>query len=124
MNGGDIGMVQRCQGDGFPLKPGDSVGITAEFTGKDLDCDIALQLRVASSVDIAHPARTQMRLQFIGSELLSNELAGLRSADFATVRGRRRRRQATRPSAARDGTRDETRDERRDEVKGEAKFRI
>ena len=95
MNGGDIGMVQRCQGDGFPLKPGDSVGITAEFTGKDLDCDVAPQLRVASSVDIAHPARTQVRLQFIGSEILSNELEWRRSADFATVRGRRWRRQET-----------------------------
>jgi len=84
-----------CQGDGFALKPGDSVGITAEFIGKNLDRDVALQLRVASSVDIAHPARTQVRLQLVGSEMLSNELAGLRSADFATVRGRRWRRQKT-----------------------------
>src|SRR4030095_10695701 len=87
MNGGDIGMVQRCQGDGFALKPGDSVGITAEFIGKNLDCDVALQLRGARPVDIPHPARTQVRLQLVGSEMLSNELAGLRSADFATVRG-------------------------------------
>jgi len=55
MNRGDVGVVQRGEQLGFALKPRQAIGIAGEGLRQYLDRNIALQPRVASPIDLAHP---------------------------------------------------------------------
>ena len=40
VNGGDVGMVERCQYLGLALEAGEALGIARELRGEDLDRDV------------------------------------------------------------------------------------
>ena len=74
VNVGDVGVIERGQRYGLALKAGYPVGIAAELRREDFDCNVTLQLRVAGAIHIAHAARTEVHLHFIGSKTPANEL--------------------------------------------------
>ena len=49
-------MIQRGQDFGFPAETAKTLGIAREFGRQDFDCDLAFELGVAGSIDLAHPA--------------------------------------------------------------------
>ena len=51
-------MVERREHLRLALEPGETIGVGREEVRQDLDGDVALQLRVARLVDLAHPARS------------------------------------------------------------------
>jgi len=59
VDGGDVRVVERGEHLRLALEPGEPVGIVDERVWKDLDGDVAIELRVARLVDLAHPAGTQ-----------------------------------------------------------------
>ena len=65
---GHVGMVQRGQELGFTLEAGDAIRIGGERVRQDLDRDLAAQLRVASTIDLAHSAGTKRGLNLVWAE--------------------------------------------------------
>src|SRR5262249_34736123 len=59
MNGRDVLMIQRRQHLCFALESREAIGIVREDRWKDLDCDVAIQFRIARAIDLAHPADTK-----------------------------------------------------------------
>jgi len=55
-DGGDVRMMQRLR---FAFEPRQPIAIECERVGKNLDRDVALQLRIAGAVDLAHSAGPQ-----------------------------------------------------------------
>ena len=50
----DVRVVEGRQDLGFPLEPGEAIGVRGKGVGKDLQGDIAVELRVVSSPNCAH----------------------------------------------------------------------
>ena len=55
---GDVGMIERGEGFGFALKPGEAIGISGHRIGQHLDRDLALQPRITRPKHAAHTAFT------------------------------------------------------------------
>ena len=53
---GDVRMIQRREGLGFARETRQSVGVGGERVGQHLDRDVAIQLRVARPIHLAHAA--------------------------------------------------------------------
>jgi hypothetical protein len=68
VNGEDVRMRERGDGLRLPLEPREGCGVRGERLGQDLDRDVAIQLRVARSVDLAHAACTKQRDDFVRAE--------------------------------------------------------
>ena len=68
VNGRDVRMVQRGEDFRFTLKAGDSLRVCGERLRQDLDGDIAIELRVARSVHLAHAAFADVRGDFVNAE--------------------------------------------------------
>ena len=51
-----FGMIQRRERLRFALEAGEPLGVAGERVGQDLDRDVAIQLRVARAIDLAHAA--------------------------------------------------------------------
>ena len=49
----DVRMVQRREGLGFALESRDALGISGEQLRQDLDRDVAIEPRVARTIDLA-----------------------------------------------------------------------
>ena len=64
----DIGVIQRRKDLGLALKARQSVWIGREQLGKHLDRDVAIQLRIARPVDLAHAAGAERRHDFVRAE--------------------------------------------------------
>ncbi len=56
MDACDVRMVEGGEDLGLTLETAHPVGIESELIGKDLDRDLALELRVASAIDLPHTA--------------------------------------------------------------------
>jgi hypothetical protein len=65
-------MVERRQHTRFALKARDTVGIGDKVRRQHLDRDIASELGVARTVDLAHSARTQAADDLVHAETLSD----------------------------------------------------
>src|SRR5580765_5596374 len=61
-------MVERGEELGFAFEAGDAIGIDSEEFRQDLQRDIAIQLRVARAIDLAHPAGTQWGKDLVRAE--------------------------------------------------------
>ena len=57
-------MGERSEKTGFAREPMEPLRAQAEDFGKDLERHLAAELGVPSSVDLAHPSRTQERQNF------------------------------------------------------------
>ena len=53
----DVRMIKRGEDLRFAAEARETVGIVGDGRPQDFDCDVAIQLRVASTVDLAHSAR-------------------------------------------------------------------
>ena len=61
-------MAQRREDFRFTLEAGDSFRVCRERLGQDLDGDIAIELRVAGSVHLAHAPFADLRGDFVNAE--------------------------------------------------------
>ena len=52
----DVRMIQRGERLRFALEARQAVGVGRERLGQDLDRDVAIELRVARAIDLAHAA--------------------------------------------------------------------
>ena len=78
-DGDDVRVVERGDDLGFPPEARQTVGVSRESVGKNLQRNITIQFRVACAVDLAHPAGAEHRDDFIGAEARSGgEGHGLR----------------------------------------------
>ena len=68
VNLGDIRMVQGRERSGFTFEASQAFDVLCERLWQDLDGDPALKLRVARTVYLAHPARTELGSDFIRAE--------------------------------------------------------
>ena len=68
VNDRDVRMVQRREDFRFTLEAGDSFRVCRERLGQDLDGDIAIELRVAGSVHLAHAPFADLRGDFVNAE--------------------------------------------------------
>ncbi len=56
---------------GLALKAGEPLGIGGEGVGQDLQRDIAIELRVARTIDLAHPTRANGSQNLVGAKFLA-----------------------------------------------------
>jgi hypothetical protein len=61
-------MVQRGERPGFAHEPRKAVRIAGEAIGQDLQRDIAIELRVAGSEHLPHPALADRRSDLVNAE--------------------------------------------------------
>ena len=66
-------MIQRGDGARLALEALAGVRIVGDVRGQDLDRDGAIESRVARLVDLAHPARADLRRQLIRADALTLE---------------------------------------------------
>ena len=65
----DVRVIQRRSGSRFLLEALKPAGIGRGIGGKNLDRDVAPKPRVATAIDLAHPARAEQRKDFVGTEM-------------------------------------------------------
>jgi hypothetical protein len=68
VDGGDIGMIQRCKEFRLAREPCESTRIGDERFGQQLERHLAAEPRVAGSIHFAHAARTQRRQDLVGTQ--------------------------------------------------------
>ena len=56
----DVGMVQRREDLRFAFETGEPIGVVGEGGGQDLDRDVAIELRIARAIDLAHAAGAKL----------------------------------------------------------------
>jgi hypothetical protein len=61
----DVRMIERGERLGLALESGEPIGIGGERVGQDLDRHVAIQLRVAGFVDLAHAAGADSAGDFV-----------------------------------------------------------
>ena len=57
-----FGMIERGEHLRFACEPREPVGVAGERVGQDLERDIAIELRVARAIHLAHPARADLAM--------------------------------------------------------------
>src|SRR5258705_5849025 len=61
----DVRMIEGRERLRFAREACQAIGIAGEGVRKDLERDVAIQLRVAGAIDLAHPARAEGRENLI-----------------------------------------------------------
>ena len=69
----DVRMVERRQHLRFALEPREPFGIGGEQIRQDFDGDVAIELRVAGAVDLAHAALADQRDDFVDAETVASK---------------------------------------------------
>ena len=64
----DVRMIQRGKNLGFPPEARQPFGIVGEGGRKDLQGDVATELRVLRAIHLAHPPAAEQRQDFVGAE--------------------------------------------------------
>ena len=65
MERGDVPVIQTREKPRFALEPGKPLGIFGELGREYFDGDIAPELGVARTVDLAHATGTEQRFDFV-----------------------------------------------------------
>ena len=65
---GDVRMIQRRERLRFALEPREPLGIARERVGQDLDRDVAIELRIAGAIHLAHAPGAKGGQDFVGAE--------------------------------------------------------
>jgi hypothetical protein len=68
VDGEDVRMRERRHRLGLPLEPRERGRVSSECLGQDLDRDVAIQLRVAGPIHLAHAACPERREDFVGAQ--------------------------------------------------------
>ena len=74
VNRHDVRVVQRRRGAGFLLEAMETLAVSGERGGQDLDRDLAAEARIAGAIHFAHPAHADPRRQLVRPELLTLEV--------------------------------------------------
>ena len=61
-------MIERGEDLRFALEAREAIGIVGEGLGQDLDRDVAIELRIARAIDLAHAAGPKGREDFVRAE--------------------------------------------------------
>ena len=61
---GDVRVIQRRQRLRLAREPRQPIGIAGEGVRQDFERDVAIELRIARAVHLAHPAGAQQRENF------------------------------------------------------------
>ena len=72
MDGCNVGMIQRGERFGLATEPCQPIRILSELFGENLERDVALQCRVARSIDFAHAALADRGDDFIWTDPSAN----------------------------------------------------
>ena len=64
----DVRVIERREHLSFALEAREPIGIARERFGQDFDGDVAIQLRIARAIDLAHAARADLAGDFIWAE--------------------------------------------------------
>ena len=75
-DGDDVRVVERGDGPGFPSEARQTVGVSREGIGKNLQRNIAIQFRVAGAVDLTHATSAEQGQNLVGAELPSDQRRG------------------------------------------------
>ena len=68
MDTGDV-RVGKCREElGLPLEPREALGVVRELRRQEFDGDLASELRVARSIDLAHAACAERRHDLVPTE--------------------------------------------------------
>ena len=59
-----LGWSERGKNPRFALEPSHAVNVTSKGFGKDFDSYVAAELGIAGTVNLTHPARTNLREDF------------------------------------------------------------
>ena len=76
-DGGDVRVVERREYLGLALEPHEPIRVGGEGLGQHLERDVAIELRVAGAVDLAHAARTQLGHDLVRTDCLADHGCGL-----------------------------------------------
>jgi len=87
VDGGNVRVIQRGQRLRFARQARQAVRIVGEDVGQDLDRDIAIQLRIAGAIDLAHSAFAQFGEDLVWPDAIPDYHHIL--ANWATARSRR-----------------------------------
>jgi hypothetical protein len=68
VDGADVRMIERSEDLRFTAEASDAVGISGETRGQEFQRDVAIQLRVARAVHLAHAACAEGREDLVGAE--------------------------------------------------------
>ena len=60
----DIGMAQTRQNLGFPLESGQTIRVGGDSRRKNLDRDLAFEIRVGGAIYLSHPTYTDPGVDF------------------------------------------------------------
>jgi len=66
---GDVRVIERREHFGLALEPRQPVRVTGHHGGEHLDCDRPLQVAVGRAIDLPHTPRTDLRGDFVGTEV-------------------------------------------------------
>jgi hypothetical protein len=68
----DVRVVERREDLRFSLEAGEPIGIGGEGVWQDFQRDIAIQLRIARAIDLAHAPRTESGENFVRTDSRTN----------------------------------------------------
>ena len=86
----DVRMIERRQRPCLAFEAGSPRGVRRQAVGQDLDRNVAVQLRVAGAIDLAHATCTQVGHDLVGMEASPNR--DRHRAPIVSIRSGRRNR--------------------------------
>jgi hypothetical protein len=75
MNVSDVGMVERDENSGLPLKPCQPFRIAREHLRKNLDRHVEVELCVPCSIHLAYAALAEQGKDFVMTEFIARKAA-------------------------------------------------
>ena len=77
-DGGDVGVIERCQQPGLALEAGHPFGIAYECVWKEFQRNLAVQVEVVGHVDFAHASAAKLFTDSIMAQRFSDHFPGTR----------------------------------------------
>ena len=79
IDGSDVGVIELGQQLGFPLKPGQSLGVPGELLGQHLDGHFTVEVGVLGPVDLTHTAFTDFLQNFVMTDACPDQDAPMQT---------------------------------------------
>src|ERR1043166_109014 len=72
VNRQNVRMIQGAGGLRFLFKSPETISVLRESGGQNFDRHVAIQLFIARAIDLTHPARAELRADFVTTELCAD----------------------------------------------------